>query len=155
MITRNPTAEDRVMTDERRHESLMTDEDHPTEFIVEGRDRRTRIWRRMQVHAHDKNAAIADAVERGVEVELVREAYSAERPQEGLDAPQREFGFGGAVAIAIGAAGVLSIAIALIMRQDSPTFALVVGILGAFFTLYGVIGALVFWTLSRTNRNAR
>lgn len=150
MITRNP---------EQSNESAIrggsTDEDHPTEFIVEGRDRQTQIWRRMVVHAEDKNEAVDIAQDRGVAPELVREAKQAERPMTGIDAPQREFGFGGVMSVALTVLGVLSVAIALIMRDTSPTFALVVGIIGALITIYGVVGTTVFWVLSRMNRDTR
>lgn len=150
MITRNP---------EQSNESSIrggsTDEDHPTEFIVEGRDRQTQIWRRMVVHADDKNEAVALAQDRGVSPELVREAKPAERPMTGIDAPQREFGFAGVMSVALTVLGVLSVAIALIMRDTSPAFALVVGIIGALITIYGVVGTTVFWVLSGMNRDAR
>jgi hypothetical protein len=132
-----------------------THEDHPTEFIVEGRDRATKVWRRMFVQADDKNAAVTQAGERGMSVELVREAREAERPMTGIGAPQRQFGFGGVMSLAIGILGVLSIAIALVMRSESQTFALLVGILGAVLTVYGIVGTTVFWTLSRANRDSR
>ncbi len=132
-----------------------TDEDHPTEFIVEGRDRATQVWRRMFVQADDKNDAMTQAGDRGVAVEIVREARPAERPMEGIDAPQREFGFGGVMSFALGVLGVLSVAIALLMRSESPSFAIVVGILGAVLTLYGIAGTSAFWALSRANRDSR
>ncbi len=132
-----------------------TDEDHPTEFIVEGRDRATQVWRRMFVQADDKNTAMKQAGDRGVEVELVREARAAERPKEGIDAPQREFGFGGVMSFALGVLGVLSVAIALLMRSESPSFALIVGILGTVLAIYGVAGTSAFWALSRANRDSR
>lgn len=132
-----------------------THEDHPTEFIVEGRDRATQVWRRMFVQADDKNAAMRQAGERGVDVELVREAREAEKPMTGSDAPQREFGFGGVMSFAIGILGVLSIAIALVMRSESPAFSLLVGVLGAVLTVYGIAGTTAFWVLSRANRDSR
>jgi hypothetical protein len=150
MITRNPdTPYDSTIRDTPTHE------DHPTEFIVEGRDRQTQIWRRMVVHADDKNEAVDIAQERGVAPELVREAKPAERPMTGIDAPQREFGFGGVMSVALTVLGVLSVAIALIMRDTSPSFAIVVGIIGALITIYGVVGTTAFWVLSRANRDAR
>ncbi len=150
MITRNPDQFDKTAL-----RGTNTHEDHPTEFIVEGRDRQTQIWRRMVVHADDKNAAVGIAQDRGVSPELVREAVSAERPMSGIDAPQREFGFGGVMSVALTVLGVLSIAIALIMREGTPTFGLAVGIIGALITIYGIVGTTVFWVLSRANRDAR
>lgn len=150
MITRSPE-----QSNGSAFRGATTHEDHPTEFIVEGRDRQTRIWRRMVVHADDKNTAIGIAENRGVAPELVREARAAERPKTGIDAPQREFGFGGVMSIALTVLGVLSVAIALIMRDTSPSFAIVVGIIGALITIYGVVGTTTFWVLSRANRDAR
>lgn len=150
MITRNPE-----QSDQTTMPAPDTHEDHPTEFVVEGRDRQTQIWRRMLVHADDKNGAISIAQDRGVLPELVREANAAERPKTGIDAPQREFGFGGVMSVALTVLGILSVAIALIMRDASPTFALVVGIIGAIITVYGVAGTTAFWVLSRANRDAR
>lgn len=137
------------------HRVSQTHEDHPHEFIVEGQDRSTRVWRRIFVTAADKNAAVSQADERGISPELVREARSAERPLTGADAPQREFGFGGVMSFTLGIVGVLSFAIAVLMRNESPSFALVVGILGAVLALYGVAGTTAFWVLSRANRDAR
>lgn len=129
------------------------DEEHPTEFIVEGRDRSTQVWRRMFVQAGDKNEAIADAGERGVDVELVREARPSERPKTGIDAKQREFGIGGVMAFALGIMGVLTLAVAIVMRSESPGFALAAGILGVLLVLYGVAGTTAFWILSRVNKH--
>ncbi|MGP1310026.1 MAG: hypothetical protein ACTS27_07515 [Phycisphaerales bacterium] len=142
-----------MANDPRTHKppSTAPDEAHPTEFIVEGRDRATQVWRRMFVTGNDKNQAMDKAVEMGVDVELVREARSEERPDTGINAKQREFGIGGVMAFALGIMGVLTLAVAGVMRTESPGFALAAAILGVLLMLYGVAGTTAFWVLSRMN----
>lgn len=137
----------------RREAHSHPDERHPTQFVVEGRDMQTRTWRRIVIDADDKNAAVEDATDRGLNVELVREADPQERPKTGIEAPQREFGMGGRASVATMLAGILSIVIAILMRNTSPPFAVVVGILGGVITLYGLVATIVFWLLSHAERD--
>lgn len=133
----------------------LSDDDHPVEFIVEGKDMKSGVWRRLFVHANGKNAAIENALQRGVEASTVREAHPEERPKTGIDAPQREFGVAGFLSIIVGVLGALTIPFALLMRGEMPTFALVTGIAGVALLLYGVVGTAVLLMLHLYNRHSR
>lgn len=144
-------------TPETSHDSLSPhtqpgDESHPVDFIVEGKDMKTGVWRRLFVHADGKNAAMEVATERGVEAHTVREAHSEERPETGADAPQREFGVAGFLSLIVGVLGALTIPFALTMRGEMPTFALVTGVAGVLLLLYGLVGTSVFYAMHLHNR---
>lgn len=131
------------------------DETHPVDFIVEGKDMTSGVWRRLFVHADGKNAAMQVASDRGVEAHTVREAHPEDRPETGPDAPQREFGVAGFLSVIVGLLGALTIPFALTMRAEMPTFALVTGIAGVLLLVYGLVGTGVFYAMHLRNRRQR
>lgn len=133
----------------------LVDESHPTDFIVEGKDSGSGVWRRLFVHADTKNDAIELALDRGVEAHTVREAHPEERPKTGIDAPQREFGAAGVFSIFVGVLGAVTIPFALALRGEMPTFSTVTAIAGAALLLYGACGTLAFLALHLHNRKSR
>lgn len=144
--TKAPTARDSQRVPE------AGDEERPVDFIVEGKDEKSGVWRRLFVHADGKNAAIERARDRGVEAHTVREAHPEERPKTGIDAPQREFGAAGVFSIVVGVLGAITIPFALALRAEMPTFAIVTALAGVALMLYGVGGTVAFLALHMHNR---